>query len=202
VAAEDPRRQTRGPRVDPATGHARVVCARLRVLTRLCAPLGEKGSAEPPAARANYLTQSWSSSVPTPGGTGSCPRVWRRGPPCSGRRAGSPRLVRRALGRPPPRPRWLASRRTSEAPRPATSSCRYEGRRTLRDFCDRIDDLITLAFLDGCQLAGADMAELNEGRADAVREMSERYASEIRRAVLETALDPTGGLVRPQELLD
>jgi hypothetical protein len=46
------------------------------------------------------------------------------------------------------------------------------------------------------------MAELNEGRADAVREMSERYASEIRRAVLETALDPTGGLVRPQELLD
>lgn len=52
----------------------------------------------------------------------------------------------------------------------------------LVSFCERIDDLVTLAFLHGCEFAGADMDELDEERADAAQRARERFASEIRRA--------------------
>jgi hypothetical protein len=51
-----------------------------------------------------------------------------------------------------------------------------------------MNHLATLAFLDGCEFAGADMNELDD--ADAVNGARERFASEIRRAVVETPLDP------------
>ncbi len=48
-----------------------------------------------------------------------------------------------------------------------------------------VADLVALAFLDGCEFAGADLASLDEERAAAVRHRHQWAARMLRAAVLD-----------------